>query len=286
MSLPFSRISTKPDIGNDGNSVDISIGTPMPTMGSEEAIALGLIPGYASVNKYGRSTDVDSGVATDIWDGANATLAQPIWLAPTAARIHAIVSSSASDDGDPAGVGAQTVQVYGLTDWDTAEVSESVTLNGVGAVNTVNAYVIIHRMKVTAFGATSVNVGIIKATAASDNTITAQINAGQGQTQMAIYGVPSIQKALITQFYASVLKATSAVRADIALLANPIPDVEETGFLVKHTLGLTTTGSSLALHTYIPCKKFDGPCIIKMQASGSAANIDVDAGFDLVLVDN
>lgn len=69
-------------------------------------VAAGNVPGNKSVNKFGRSTNVDNDVATDIWDRANATHDQDIWIAPTQARIHNIASTSANDDGDPVGVGA------------------------------------------------------------------------------------------------------------------------------------------------------------------------------------
>lgn len=60
------------------------------------ALPSGQVPGYSGVNKFGRSTDVDSGVSTDIWDRANATDGQTIWTAPTQARTHQIASTSAS----------------------------------------------------------------------------------------------------------------------------------------------------------------------------------------------
>ncbi len=250
-------------------------------------VARGGIPGLSSVAKFGRSTNVDSGVDTDIWDGANPTLDQAIWIAPTAARVHAIVSSDAGDDGDPVGVGARTVRIFGLTSWSTKEVFEDITLNGVGSVNTVNSYVIIHRMKVLTKGATSSNVGIIKATAASDNTITAQILAGKGQTQMAIYGIPSTQTAYMERLYATMNRASGATSlVDMTLLFNPEPDAELLNFLTKHTMGLLSVGSTDIEHVFGPPKVFPGPGILKVQGVGSSADIDVDAGFDLVLEDN
>ena len=142
-------------------------------------VAMGNFDGMMTINKFARNIEIDSAVTADIWDGGF-TLASGgvslIWVAPTQARIHAVVSSSASDDGDPVGVGARTIEVFGLPNWNTKEINETIILNGQTPVNTVNSYVIIHRMFVVTNGATNVNVGIVKATAATDNTITAQIS--------------------------------------------------------------------------------------------------------------
>ena len=235
-----------------------------------------------SVNKFGRSTDVDSGVATDIWDRANPTVTvgqQPIWLAPTAARIHAIVSNSTSDDGDP---GAGSIRVFGLQTWDSDETSEDVTLNGTTPVNTTKSYVIIHRMyQLTGVG---LNVGYIKATAASDATITAQINPLEGQTQMAIYGVPSTKVAYMTSFYGSV-ERDSPTGAELTMKLLYTMDIETapTLFLTKQTIGATDTGPPFSM-PFHPYKSFRGPGIIKIQASSDNADTFVDAGFNLILL--
>jgi len=72
-------------------------GVPLLTSDPLLEIPRGNILGVTSVNKYGRSTNVDNGVDTDVWDRANAVDDQDIWVAPTTERIHQIVSSSASD---------------------------------------------------------------------------------------------------------------------------------------------------------------------------------------------
>jgi hypothetical protein len=247
-------------------------------------IAEGEVTGHYSVNKFGKSENVDNGVLTDIWDAA----AQPIWLAPTAARIHAIVSTDDNDGktGSPTSTGARTVRVYGLQTWDLAESSEVVTLDGTTPVNTANSYVIIHRMVVLTSGTSGPNVGVISATAADDATITAYIQATVGQTLMAIYGIPSTQKAYMTGFYSS-MERDSPVAAEIHGHVVYSMDVanQPTVFLTKHTWSQVETGSDMQ-HTWNPYNKFTGPGILKLQVSSSANDTHVSGGFDIILVDN
>lgn len=248
-------------------------------------IAQDHVGGYSHVNKFGRTNNVDSAAITDIWDGA---VSQIIWLAPTAARIHQLTSTDAGDDGDPAGLGAQIVRIWGLKTWASAESSEDIILNGTGDVPTVNSYVIIHRMQVIAWGATSINIGVITATADTDSTVTAQINAVMGQTLMSIYGIPSTKTGYMTGFYIDMLRAQAPTEQniDFNLVANIAPDVETTGYTTKHAGGLSSFGSNPFQHLYNPYKQFIGPTIIKIQAIGSAADLDVSAGFDLIIADN
>lgn len=249
-------------------------------------VAAGLIPGYSSINKFGAAPDGIQTTATDIWSRADSTPTQQIWVAPTAARVHAIVSSSTSDDGDPAGVGARTLRIYGLTAWNADEVNEDITLNGTTPVNTANSYVIIHRMKVLTSGATSINVGTITATAATDSTITAVILPGDGQTEMAIYGVPSTKDAYLMRWSCGIDKvAAQTVSADFRLLVNETPTTNLTNFLRKDDISLQSVASSIHSRIYGVPPKYAGPFIIKIQAIGSAADIDGESGFDLVLVD-
>lgn len=253
------------------------------TLGLDYAIPAGLHPTLTEVHKYGRTNNIDNGVATDIWDGASRGVPILIWVAPTQARTHAIVSTDANDDGDPVGTGAHTIRVYGLTSWTTPEVSEDITLNGVGAVNTVNDYVCLHRMQVLTKGASGPNVGIITATAATDGTITAQISAGVGQTEMAIYCIPSGTTAYMTMFGFGANAATAAAtRLTSTLLYNPDPANELTAFLRKGTLPIPADGVP-TFRPYPVWRPFTGPGILKCQASASANDADGACEFDLVL---
>ncbi len=242
---------------------------------------LGLVDGIYTVNKFGKNPNCDNSVLTDIWD----LTTQPIWLAPTAPRIHAVVSSSVNDTNG--GSGAQTLMIWGLKDWDTPESLEILTMDGQTPVNTAQTYVIIHRLHVHRHGADFNNEGIIKATAASDNTITAQIVAGLGQTQMAILGIPSTQNFYMSGFYAAVLKTTGAtVNVDVFLKGSTQHNADPLKYYSnKHTVSLLADGSSHFGHVFDPYKVFDGPAIVKVQCSATVNDSEVSAGFDGYLVD-
>ena len=107
-----------------------------------------------------------------------------VWLPPTTARTHAIVSSSTDDDGSPAGTGALTVRVHGLK--SGIRVTETVTMNGTTPVNTASTYDHIEALEVLTVGSGGVNAGTITATAATDSTITAAIEAGMNRSNGAI----------------------------------------------------------------------------------------------------
>lgn len=250
-------------------------------------IPAGRIPGTFSVNKFGRATNCDAADPTDIWDRANATNDQAIFLAPTAARIHTLASTDDNDGktGAPSSTGARTVRLYGLKTWSTPESTEDITLDGTTGVNTVNSYVIVHRIKVLTSGASGPNIGTITATAASDATVTAQIQPLEGQTQMAIYGIPSTQTLYLTKFYAGI-ERDSPVGATALITLEWCFDVENqpTVFQVKHTISLTV--GAPYNHPFNPYNAFAGPGILKLQVLSGDDNTIADGGFDLYLENN
>jgi len=257
---------------------------PRPTTPAALEISRGKIAGQSGVNNFGKTINADNAVATDIWDGAITTV---IWVAPTVARIHDIVSSDVGDDGAPVGAGARTIVVRGLTAWDKKQVTETIILNGTTNVPTANAYVIINTMEVMTSGATSINIGAISATAQTDGTITSIITAGFGLTQQVIYGIPSIQTGFMTQCFVTARKAGGATRLiDSALLLNLNPNVQLLNFITQHTSIVTLPNSPYFQQLFNPNIPIPGPAIIKIQATSNTNDTEVSAGFDLILVDN
>lgn len=249
-------------------------------------VAKGNVAGHSVAHVFGHANNGIQTTVTDVWDRADSVATQNVWIAPTAARVHAIVSSSASDDGNPVGVGARTIRIWGLTSWSSAEVTEDITLNGTTPVNTVNSYVIIHRMRVLTSGATSINVGAITATAATDSTVTAVIKAGIGQTEMAIYGIPSTQIGYICFFDGALNNATAQSRIDSNLVVNYNPDVQTTNFVTIAHLELQNGGTSNPRRSFCAPYKIAGPVILKINGTGSEADMDMSTSMDLILVNN
>lgn len=244
-------------------------------------IAKGNVEGHTIEHKFGQHIDVDT-IPTDIWDLST----QKIWVVPTESRYHVIVSTDVDDSGLLPSGGARTLEVSGLIDWDTKERSETLILDGTSPVTTTIPFACIHRLEVLTKGSVDVNIGTITATAIGDNTITAQINPGAGQTQMAIYCLPSVQTAYVGVFVPTLSDALGQSEVLIEFLYNPEPDVELLNFVSKSRITLRADGDSgLPIRFWVP-RRFPGPGIMKVQATGTANNLAVSAMFDMILVDN
>ena len=57
-------------------------------------------------------------------------------------------------------------------------------------------------------------------------------------------------------------------------------------FIRKANLGAVTTGNTNPIREFRPYKIIEGPAIIKVQGTASAADIEASAEFDIILVDN
>lgn len=244
-------------------------------------VALGNVSDYHAVNKFGHAPDCDSGEATDIWDGADGLTGTDIWVAPTAARIHAIVSSSAEDDDAADGDGMRTIMIFGLTSWaDTEETVETVALDGATPVNTANSYVIIYRMMGMTFGASATNEGIIKATAAVDSTVTAVVQIGVGQTLMAILGIPA-QKLFTIYHIGTDMLANASADALGRLIAETGVDSATSGERTQREWNFRR--DSRYDVTIRPPLTIAGPAIIKLQVVTDTVNVACTGTFDGIM---
>lgn len=245
--------------------------------------SLGHVEGYATVDKFGCTPDADSGVLTDIWDGADGVTGTKIWVPPTQARIHDLVSTSA-EDGAGGSTGMLTCRVYGLKTWSSVETSEDKTLNGTTPVPTDESYVIIHRIEGMTWGSNRTNVGIITATAQTDATITAMIHIGMNQTQMAIYGIPDTQSMHMELYFESILGSGLTTEADGRIAVTKNPEAANPGY--RGQQGIHFSNTVHLFHPFSPPKRFTGPAIVKLQTTTDANGSIVTGGFDAYVVDN
>ena len=251
-------------------------------------LSMGRFQGFAPVNKFGRAPDgVQSAAAgADIWDLANSTPTQSIWVPPTAPRIHTLTSTS-DEDTLTTGTGAWVMRVWYLADWDTEETFEDVNMNGTSGQAMTNAAVMINRMRVIANGGTSYPTGTVTATAATDGTVTAVVRPNLGSTAMAIYGWPSTQTLLVVDWHADLMKASGAAAHAVMRLFRYLDPDNYPGLINEVDVrGLQSTGSSSASPwSFKPYLPLPGPGILKINGVGSADDLDVSGGFNAILVD-
>ena len=134
------------------------------------------IYGHSTLSLFGYQSAIGN-TKIPVWE--NATTYTYI----TSASTLTLVSTSASDNT------SASVLISGL-DSSFNIISETLFLNGVTGVTTVNSYFRVNSMILVSPGTSqTTNVGTI--TLKQSSNVIAQINAGIGKTQMSIYTVPA-----------------------------------------------------------------------------------------------
>lgn len=142
----------------------------------ELLVAQGKVTDVTNVNIYGTQASV-GGTFIPIWENNTA------YTYPVSAIQMTLYSSSASDT-------SVVVRINGL-DSLYNPITEVLTLtNGTTGVTTVNSYLRINSMNVLMTSANN-NVGILRLSNAGKTVTYANINVGEGRTQMSLYTVPA-----------------------------------------------------------------------------------------------
>lgn len=237
-------------------------------------VARGQIQGHSVVQVFGYNPDVDTSEES-VWP------ADGVVPHPTVASVLKVSSSNANDTA--AGTGARTVFIEGV-DGDYNVVSETITLNGQTAVDTVNQYLYVNRFFVLTAGSGGKNAG--------------NINAGTG---VVTAGVPAVLYDLIgvgnnnrsSSHYCVPAGFTGYMTQGIATAGKTSGGHEVTLKLQQHApAGLVLTGAIVTLSASVVQYDFDPPYAIPEKncvgavAIGSANDNSVSAFFNLVLVKN
>jgi len=144
--------------------------------------------GATTWNKFGNNSDVDIGTEVVAAQGGTFTYL-------TNASTLSIVSTNTGDDGSPAGIGANSIVIFGI-DANRASQVEVVTLNGTTPVVTATTWLGINRAAVYLAGSSQANIGDITITAVTGGSTQGLIPTGVGTTQQLMFFVQNNHKAL------------------------------------------------------------------------------------------
>lgn len=238
-------------------------------------LARGQIPGHRVVVRAGINFDLDTPGVASIWDQGG------LYVYPAAATLMTLSSTSAADTA--AGTGARTVLVTGL-DANYAEIQETVTLNGLTAVATVNQFLRIFGATVltagsggTAAGSIYVGTGVV--TAGVPATIYAKVTLGFNTTQMSQYTVPAGYTAYLADV--SVSAIASAVNQSTLLSFR----VRPFGGIFSRSGSLVVNGGLVNIEYAVP-RGFPEKMDIDGVAGTSDTNVVITAATRFILVSN
>lgn len=245
------------------------------TIDTELSIATGKFTGYSIVNKVGKNPDIDTAtVPEDVWGVGGAYTGFP----DTTLETIELLSSDANDAA--AGTGARTVQISGL-DTNYSVITETVTLNGVTPVATVQQFRRAHTMRVVTAGSGGVNAGIITARhSTTEANVFVSIIAGLNQSNSSGYTVPAGFTAYLVKLYAA-LRGNASATLDGGLWTRNFGEV----FRQRRPFSVSS-GSPWIDNIYgglVLSEKSD--VVVRITAS-SVNNVEVVSGYDLILVRN
>lgn len=247
-------------------------------------VAMGKVPGYTHLNKFGANPEIETGTdPEDVWAGGGLYS-----FYPTSAETLEVLSSS-TDDVATTGTGAWTIIVFGL-DGDGVEVNEVVILNGQGIVAlTEHDYIHVYRVIVLTAGTSSTNAGNITVRIASAGTTAAYIGAGNGQTLQCIYMVPADRSAFFIKGYVGISAGglgASNEGATFRWKAKPF-NGGNGAWATNGLMECTTRGSSHFQYEYgVPAGPLPEMTLIRIECSTVSATMGVVGGFDVIIVEN
>jgi hypothetical protein len=183
------------------------------------AVSMGTVPGWGYVRKFG-SSGVGTTLTT-IWSGSEE---QPgLYVYPSdAGEILSIYSTSSSDTSG--GLGANVIQISGLSENKEDFQEELITMNGTTPVQTTKLYSRVFRAEVIVTGdplSNTANVGEIHIENLANTILYAHINDGglsPGQTQMALWTLPTSYSGY---YVTSMASANNDKRTSVYLYTRP-----------------------------------------------------------------
>jgi len=237
-------------------------------------VAQGEVQGYSAMTIFGYNADIDTSEETVWADGGVIPL--------RTTGIQMTVSSSSTSDTS-AGTGARTVLVTGL-DANYAVLTETVTLNGQTAVTMTNSFMRVNGITVLTAGSGGVNAGNIyvgtgSVTSGVPATIYEIAPTGANKTESAQYTVPAGYTAYIYDGGVTCGQASGSTSITARLVTTT-----EAG--LRYNVAVTTLNNGISNYQFTLPLEVPEKTNVQATALGSAANNQVSAYFNIMLVQN
>lgn len=228
-------------------------------------IAEGNVPGHTGWGKIGFNGDVGT-TEEDVWTIGGS------YVFPAGAIQMQVVSSSAADDGDPAGTGVRTVRILYL-DASYVAKTTTVTLNGVGAVNTTATDIFrVNGFRVATAGSGGKAAGNILLQSVGGGVTYSQIATGYTRARNITYTVPAAKALYIT----SISLSNSSLKG-VRFTTRATYDADSgliTSFFLPYTEVAMVSGAfyrPLEIPTYFPAQVSLKVSVIADAAGGVVA---------------
>lgn len=198
---------------------------------------------------------------------------QPVLGAPVA---FDVISSSANDDGAPAGTGINTVRIVGLGAAAVLQ-AETVTLNGTNAVALAQTYTNILSVYALTVGSAGGAAGTVAVFPNGAFNVYRQINPGGLRDEEATYQIPAGRFGLITS-----ISGAGSPDLEVQILAGrrPMDDVDPSS---AQSLALPQVICGDAGQTILsPPLRVEAGAVVSLQVrntSGAALNASASLGL-------
>lgn len=250
-------------------------------------ISLGMIDGVTVDNFTGVNSDIDSSNSEDLISHGGDYDYMPIGGGDTLT-----LSSSSISDNNAGGIGARKILIKGLEKDTYLPISETINLNGVNNVVTVNEYIRVNNIYVVDTGDARMNIGEISILDTTTELLTVGFigidthNEGHNRAHQFIYTTPSGKTGILMQVAGSLTRGSGSSSIKEATTSLETRLFGMSNFLPYGAVGSRSDGSSVSIidlnYPIVLPEKTD----IKARGCALSNNVQLSLTASIILIDN